>query len=133
MAGARGLVGSVFLSILTDAGLPAGRVRAFGTEAGSVLFGSSEIPVRILDEAAASELDVLFLATDGAVSRELVEGPARAVPLIVDNSSAYRLDPAVPLVVPEVNAADSGRIRGPPGGEPQLHHGRGGHGPRPHP
>ena len=106
VAGARGLVGSVFLSILTDAGLPAGRVRAFGTETGSVLFGSSEIPVRILDEAAASELDVLFLATDGAVSRELVEGPARAVRLVVDNSSAYRLDTAVPLVVPEVNAAD---------------------------
>ncbi len=106
VAGARGLVGSVFLSILTDAGLPAGQVRAFGTETGSVLFGSTEIPVRILDESAAAELDVLFLATDGAVSRDLVEGPARAVPLVVDNSSAYRLDPAVPLVVPEVNAAD---------------------------
>lgn len=105
VAGARGLVGSVFLSILTDAGLPAGRVRAFGTESGSVLLGSTEIPVRVLDEGAASELDVLFLATDGAVSRELVEGPARGVPLVVDNSSAYRLDPAVPLVVPEVNAA----------------------------
>jgi aspartate-semialdehyde dehydrogenase len=105
VAGARGLVGSVFLSILTDAGLPAGRLRAFGTEAGSVPFGATEVPVNILDDAAASELDVLFLATDGAASRELVEGPARAVPLVVDNSSAYRLDPAVPLIVPEVNAA----------------------------
>ena len=49
------------------------------------------------DEEAAAELDVLFLATDGEVSRSLVEGPARSVPLIVDNSSAYRLDPDVPL------------------------------------
>ncbi len=57
----------------------------------------------ILDEAAAGELDVLFLATDGPVSREIVAGPGRGVPLIVDNSSAFRLDPAVPLVVPEAN------------------------------
>jgi len=105
VAGARGIVGSVFLSILADAGLPVGSVRAFGTEAGSVAFDGAEIPVRALDSGAATELNVLFLATDGAVSRELMEGPARAVPLVVDNSSAYRLDPAVPLVVPEVNAA----------------------------
>jgi len=104
VAGARGLVGSVFLSILADAGLPAGRLRAFGTEAERVEYGGSPVPVRVLDTDAAAELDVLFLATDGDVSRQLVEGPARDVPLIVDNSSAYRLDPEVPLVVPEANA-----------------------------
>jgi aspartate-semialdehyde dehydrogenase len=104
VAGARGLVGSVFVSILTDAGLPAGNLRLFGTDVGSVDVAGSSVPVRVLDETAASELDVLFLATDGVVSRELVEGPARAVPLVVDNSSAYRLDPDVPLVVPEANA-----------------------------
>src|SRR6266540_5368048 len=90
VAGARGVVGGVFLSILADAGLPAECLRAFGTEAGSVRFGSGELPVRTLDDAAAAELEVLFLATDGAVSREIVEGPGRAVRLIVDNSSAYR-------------------------------------------
>jgi aspartate-semialdehyde dehydrogenase len=58
----------------------------------------------VLGADQATELDVLFLATDGEVSRSLVEGPARSVPLIVDNSSAYRLDPDVPLVVPEANA-----------------------------
>ena len=104
VAGARGLVGSVFLSILTDAGLPAGSLRAFGTEAGSVEYGGSQLPVGVLDADAAAELDVLFLATDGEASRQLVEGPARGVPLVIDNSSAYRLDPAVPLVVPEANA-----------------------------
>jgi aspartate-semialdehyde dehydrogenase len=98
------MVGGVFLSILADAGLPAGWLRAFATDAGAVAYDGGEIPLRILDEGAAAELDVLFLATDGAVSRGLVEGPARSVPLIVDNSSAYRLDPDVPLVVPEVNA-----------------------------
>jgi aspartate-semialdehyde dehydrogenase len=105
VAGARGVVGGVFLSILADAGLPAHHLRVFGTEPGSVAYANGNLAVRILDEAAADQLDVLFLATDGPVSREIVGGPGRHVPLIVDNSSAFRLDPAVPLVVPEANGA----------------------------
>jgi aspartate-semialdehyde dehydrogenase len=99
------MVGRVFLDILADAGLPAGSLRAFATDAGAVAYDGAEIPLGVLDEGAAADLDVLFLATDGEVSRSLVEGPGRSVPLIVDNSSAYRLDPDVPLVVPEANAA----------------------------
>jgi len=103
VAGARGMVGGVFLSILSDAGLPPDRVRAFGTDTGHVAFGMTEIPVEVLTDATAAGLDVLFLATDAAVSREIVAGPGAGVPLIVDNSSAFRLDPSVPLVVPEAN------------------------------
>ena len=112
VAGARGLVGSVFLSILADAGLPAGSLRAFGTEEGRVDYLGAQVPVRVLDADAAAELDVLFLATDGEVSRQLVDGPAREVPLIIDNSSAYRLDPDVPLVVPEANGSLLAGYRG---------------------
>ena len=112
VAGARGVVGGVFLSILADAGLPAGCLRVFGTDEGVVSYGAAEVPVRVLDEAGASELDVLFLATDGPISRAIVAGPGRAVPLIVDNSSAFRLDPEVPLVVPEANAAVLAGYRG---------------------
>jgi aspartate-semialdehyde dehydrogenase len=97
------MVGGIFLSILADAGLPAGSLRAYGTDAGAVAYDGAEVPIRVLDDGAAGELDVLFLATDGEVSRALVEGPAQSVPLVVDNSSAYRLDPQVPLVVPEAN------------------------------
>jgi len=104
VAGARGVVGGVFLSILADAGLPAERLRAFGTEPGIAAYGEGSVPVRLLDDDAAAELDVLFLATDAAISREIVEGSGRRVPLIIDNSSAFRLDPQVPLVVPEANA-----------------------------
>ncbi len=104
VAGARGVVGGVFLSILADAGLPAACLRAFGTDAGSVAYGDREVPVAVLSDEAAEGLDCLFLATEGATSRDIVAGPGRRVPLIVDNSSAFRLDPAVPLVVPEANA-----------------------------
>lgn len=112
VAGARGVVGGVFLSILADAGLPAEHLRAFGTEPGEVPYAGARLPVRVIDERSAAELEVLFLATDGPISRQIVAGPARGVPLIVDNSSAFRLDPAVPLVVPEANAAALRGYRG---------------------
>ncbi len=105
VVGARGVVGGVFLSILADAGLPAGQLRVFGTEPGRVRYADGDLAVEILDDEAAGGLDVLFLATDAPVSREIVAGPGRLVPLVVDNSSAFRLDPAVPLVVPEANGA----------------------------
>jgi aspartate-semialdehyde dehydrogenase len=113
VAGARGVVGGVFLSILDDAGLPASCLRAFGTDVRTVRYGTDAThPVRPLTDAAAAELDVLFLATDAAISREIVAGPGRQVPLIVDNSSAFRLDPAAPLVVPEANADALARRHG---------------------
>jgi aspartate-semialdehyde dehydrogenase len=104
VAGARGVVGGVFCSILADAGLPAECLRAFGHEEGnSIEYRATQVGVHILDEARASELDVLFLAVDGPQSREIMAGPGASVPLVVDNSSAFRLANDVPLVVPEAN------------------------------
>ena len=111
VAGARGVVGGVFLGILADAGLPASHLRTFGHEAGMLGYDGVELPVNRADDASMTGLDVLFCATDGATSRDLVAGPARGVPLIIDNSSAFRLDPDVPLVVPEANA-EALRTRG---------------------
>ena len=67
VAGARGVVGSVFCAILADAGLPAASLRAFGHEEGTTLtYRGEALPVRVLDAAGAAELDVLFLAVDAA-------------------------------------------------------------------
>jgi aspartate-semialdehyde dehydrogenase len=105
VAGARGVVGGVFCSILADAGLPAECLRAFGhTDGNSLAYGDVSIPVRILTDENARELDVLFLAVDAAQSREIMAGPGASIPLVVDNSSAFRLADEVPLVVPEANA-----------------------------
>jgi aspartate-semialdehyde dehydrogenase len=99
------MVGGVFCDILADAGLPAECLRPFGHEAGNAIaYRGTEVPVRVLDESAAAELDVLFLAVDAAQSREIMAGPGASVPLVVDNSSAFRLADGVPLVVPEANA-----------------------------
>jgi len=105
VAGARGVVGGVFCSILADAGLPPDNLRPFGSAEGRMLtFRGVEVPVTVLDDDAAGELDVLFLAVDGEQSREIMAGPGRLAPLVVDNSSAFRLADDVPLVVPEANA-----------------------------
>ena len=105
VAGARGVVGTMFCSILSDAGLPTECLRAFGHEEGNTLdYRGESVPVHVLTGESAAELDVLFLAVDAAQSREIMAGPGASVPLVVDNSSAFRLADAVPLVVPEANA-----------------------------
>ncbi|MEO6578950.1 MAG: aspartate-semialdehyde dehydrogenase [Candidatus Limnocylindria bacterium] len=105
VAGARGVVGGMFCSILADAGLPAECLRPFGhLEGKSLDYRGTSIPVELLSEANAGALDVLFLAVDGPQSREIMAGPGASVPLVVDNSSAFRLADDVPLVVPEANA-----------------------------
>ena len=105
VAGARGVVGSVFCSILCDAGLPPDNLRAFGHEAGHTIdYDDVEVAVEVLDDDRAGELDVLFLAVDAAQSREIMAGPGKRAPLVVDNSSAFRLADDIPLVVPEANA-----------------------------
>ena len=104
VAGARGVVGGVFLDIFASAGLPGACLRCYGHEPGSVRYDGAEIGVAPATPESVAGLDVLFLATDASTSRELISGAAADVPLIVDNSSAFRLDPDVPLVVPEANA-----------------------------
>jgi aspartate-semialdehyde dehydrogenase len=105
VAGARGVVGGVFRDILADAGLPAECLRAFGSEEGNAIeYRGASVPVHVLTDERAGELDVLFLAVDAAQSREIMGGPGASVPLVVDNSSAFRLADGTPLVVPEANA-----------------------------
>jgi aspartate-semialdehyde dehydrogenase len=111
--GARGVVGGVFLSILHDAGLPRACLRAFGREdRNTVAYGSESVDVRVLTDDAAAELDVLFVAVGADESRAVMDGPGRRIPLVVDNSSAFRLADGVPLVVPEANAHAARERRG---------------------
>ncbi|MBA4169107.1 MAG: aspartate-semialdehyde dehydrogenase [Chloroflexi bacterium] len=105
VAGARGVVGGVFCSILADAGLPAENLRAYGHLEGNTLeYRGSSVKVNFLTDDSARELDVLFLAVDGVQSKEIMAGPGARIPLVVDNSSAFRLADGVPLIVPEANA-----------------------------
>jgi len=108
IVGATGAVGTVTLGLLSQRGYT--NVRAFASSrsaGGSVAFGDRELHVEEAtpDALAAGELDIVLFSVGTAASRELVPHAVRGGAIAVDKSSAYRLEPGIPLVVPEVNGA----------------------------
>jgi aspartate-semialdehyde dehydrogenase len=106
--GATGAVGAVTLELLAGRGYD--NVRAFGSErsaGSSVPFGGIALVVEEAtpDVLSAGELDVCLFSVGTSASRELVPHAVRGGAVCVDKSSAYRLEPGIPLVVPEVNGA----------------------------
>ena len=109
VVGATGQVGGVMRSILAEREFPVERIRYFASarSAGrSLPWGDVEITVEDAAEADYSGIDVALFSAGGSTSRELAPRVAAAGAVVIDNSSAWRLDPQVPLVVPEVNADD---------------------------
>ncbi|MFL6132816.1 MAG: aspartate-semialdehyde dehydrogenase [Nocardioidaceae bacterium] len=104
--GATGLVGGVMRSIIADRQLPVEELRLFASSrsAGRRLpWNGAEIVVEDADTADYTGLDVVLFAAGATTSRELAPRVAEAGAIVVDNSSAWRMDPEVPLVVSEVN------------------------------
>jgi aspartate-semialdehyde dehydrogenase len=102
VVGATGAVGGVLLGILRERGFDDVRLFASSRSAGRVLDG------RTVEEATPETLagaggDVFFFAVGAAASRELVPHAVRGSSVVLDKSSAWRMEPNVPLVVPEVN------------------------------
>jgi aspartate-semialdehyde dehydrogenase len=102
VVGATGAVGGVLLGILRERGFGESRLFASARSAGT------EIDGRRVEEAtpealAGADVDVFFFAIGAAASRELAPHAARAGAVVLDKSSAWRMEPDVPLVVPEVN------------------------------
>jgi len=107
VVGATGQVGGVMLSVLAERQFPVDELRVFASarSAGRPLrFGDREVVVHDADGADYSGLDIVLMSAGGATSRQLAPAIAAAGAVVVDNSSAWRMDPAVPLVVSEVNA-----------------------------
>jgi aspartate-semialdehyde dehydrogenase len=105
VVGATGAVGTTMLSILRERGFPASAVVPFASErsAGRELEGATE-PVRALAEGAdLTGFDVAIFSAGKGPSLEWAPRFAAAGAIVIDNSSAWRMDPEVPLVVPEVN------------------------------
>ena len=109
IVGATGVVGTAMRSILADRDLPVGELRLFASSrsAGRILpWKDREIAVEDSATADWSGLDIVLFSAGGSTSRELAPNVAAAGAIVVDNSSAWRMDPEVPLVVPEANADD---------------------------
>ncbi len=106
VVGATGQVGVAMRQILLERGFPADEVRFFASarSAGTVLpFGDREVLVEDASTADPSGLDVALFSAGATTSRALAPKFAAAGAVVVDNSSAFRMDPDVPLVVSEVN------------------------------
>ncbi|MCW2614853.1 MAG: asd [Frankiales bacterium] len=106
VVGATGQVGAVMLRLLVERGLPLEGLRLFSSarSAGSVLtVAGRDIVVEDADTADPSGIDVALFSAGGGTSKRLAPVFAAAGATVVDNSSAWRMDPDVPLVVSEVN------------------------------
>jgi aspartate-semialdehyde dehydrogenase len=107
VAGATGNVGREMLSVLDERGFPADEVvalasrRSQGTE---VSFGDRILKVKTLDNYDFSDTDICLMSAGGAVSKEWSPKIGAQGCVVIDNSSAFRYESDVPLIVPEVNA-----------------------------
>jgi aspartate-semialdehyde dehydrogenase len=107
--GATGQVGSVMRALLAERGFPVDEIRYFASarSAGTTLpWAGGEVTVEDAATADFSGIDIALFSNGGAASKELAPKVAAAGAVVVDNSSAWRRDPDVPLVVSEVNADD---------------------------
>ena len=115
IAGATGAVGAEFLQVLHDVDFPASEVRALASarSAGKTLpfAGCGQVPagelvVQEMRPESFEGVDIALFSCGAGVSREMREAVAASGAVMIDNSSAFRMDEDVPLVVPEVNPQD---------------------------
>ncbi|MDR2368056.1 MAG: aspartate-semialdehyde dehydrogenase [Deltaproteobacteria bacterium] len=106
VVGATGAVGQEMLNCLVDRGFPFKSVRALASErsAGSrIEFDGGEITVELLGPGSFKGLDLAIFSAGGKVSADFAPVAARGGCPVIDNSSNWRMDPRVPLIIPEVN------------------------------
>ncbi len=107
IAGATGNVGREMLSILAERRFPVSEVVALASSRSisrEVSFGDKTLKCKALDHYDFSDTDICLMSAGGAVSKEWSPKIGAKGCVVIDNSSAWRMDPEVPLVVPEVNA-----------------------------
>lgn len=111
IVGASGAVGHEFLRVLAEQNFPIDSLRLFGSKrsAGSVIpfKGKDYIVEELTPESDFSGVDIAFTSAGAGTSKEYADVITRHGTLMIDNSSAFRMDADVPLVVPEVNGADA--------------------------
>jgi len=107
VVGATGMVGEALVDILSKRGFPVGRVHALASERSvgrTVSFGNQEIDVGNLAEFDFSTVQIGLFSAGASVSDEYAPKAAAAGCVVIDNTSRFRYDDDIPLVVPEVNS-----------------------------
>ena len=109
IVGATGAVGVEMLRCLEERNFPVGQLTllASARSAGKKMtVKGQELTIKELTPDAFEGVDIALFSAGGGISKEFAPHAVKAGAVVVDNSSAFRMDPTVPLVVPEVNAAD---------------------------
>ena len=111
IVGASGAVGQEFLRVLSERNFPISELKLFGSSRSAgreYEFRGKKIMVQELRHGDDfKDLDIVFTSAGGSISQEYAEDITRFGAVMIDNSSAFRMDEDVPLVVPEVNAEDA--------------------------
>jgi aspartate-semialdehyde dehydrogenase len=115
IVGATGAVGAELIQLLEQREFPLRGLKllASSNSAGKVLkFKGEEIPVEALSKDSFRSIDIALFSAGASRSREYAQHAVNAGAVVIDNSSAFRMEPDVPLVVPEINPADIQKHRG---------------------
>lgn len=106
VVGATGAVGNAMLEVLEERRFPIQTLKPLASErslGSTVRFQGKEIPVEVLDNNSFKDIDIALFSAGGTISERFAPIAAEAGAVVVDNTSAFRMHPEVPLVVPEVN------------------------------
>lgn len=115
IVGATGAVGVELLHVLERRAFPVANMRLLASARSTgkrVRFRETDIPVEELSANSFAGIDLAFFSAGGNLSREHVPLAAAAGAVVIDNSSVFRMEPEVPLVIPEINGADVRGHRG---------------------
>ena len=110
IVGASGAVGVEMIKTLERRSFPIGKLTLLASKrsAGKTLkYRGSEIAIQELTESAFENVDIALFSAGGGISKHFAPFAVKAGSVVVDNSSAFRIDPNVPLVVPEINPEDA--------------------------
>ncbi len=106
VVGATGAVGNEMLEVLEERNFPINKLKLLASErsvGARLTYKGKEVPVEVLDENSFQEVDIALFSAGGSISEKFAPIAAKAGAVVVDNTSAFRMNPEVPLVVPEVN------------------------------
>ena len=107
IAGVTGAVGSVFLSVLEERKFPVKNLTALASARSTgktIKFNNEEIEVKELKNDSFKNIDIALFSAGASRSLEFAKYAVDSGAVVIDNSSAFRMDPSVPLIVPEVNS-----------------------------
>ena len=113
--GATGAVGREMLKVLEERDFPVGKLKLLASErsVGKLIpFKGENIAVELAEESAFEGMDIVLGAASNELAKRMAPAIVKAGAVFVDNSSAFRMDPEVPLIVPEVNPEDAKNHKG---------------------